>query len=62
MFSITYAIRMTAEKVIECQLNRKFHTLEDAKREAEANQLAIAYRIFDKNGYRVFSEKVEKNS
>ena len=62
MFSITYAIRMTAEKVVECQLNRKFRTLEDAKREAKSNQMAVAYRIFDNNGFRVFSEKVEKNS
>ena len=60
MFSITYAIRMTAEKVIECQLNREFYTLDDAKREAKSNQMAISYRIFDNNGFRVFSEKVEK--
>lgn len=61
MFSITYAVRITAEKVIECKLNRKFRTLEDAKREAKSNQMAVAYRIFE-NGFRVFSEKVEKNS
>lgn len=57
MFSISYAIRITAEKVIECHLNRKFRTLEDAKREAEANCIATAYRIFDKNGVRVYSKK-----
>lgn len=60
MFSITYAIRVTAEKVIECNINRKFRTLEEAKEEAKTNQMAIAYRIFDKNGYRVYSEMVEK--
>lgn len=60
MFKITYAIRITAEKVVECQLNHKFRTLEDAKREAKSNQMAVAYRIFDSNGFRVFSEKVEK--
>lgn len=62
MFSITYAIRITAEKAIEVALNRKFRTLEEAKEEAKSNQMAVAYRIFDSNGFRVFSEKVEKNS
>lgn len=62
MFSITYAIRITTEMVVECQLNRKFCTLEDAKREAKSNQMIIAYRIFDNNGFRIFSEKIEKNS
>ena len=57
MFTITYEIRVSVEKVAECPLNRAFLTLEDAKREAEANLMAIAYRIFDKNGYRVFSKK-----
>ena len=60
MFSITYAIRVTAEKVVECNINRKFRTLEEAKEEAKTNCMAVAYRIFDKNGYRVYSEKVEK--
>ena len=60
MFSIIYAIRVTAEKVIECNINRKFRTLEEAKEEVKANQMVIAYRIFDKNGYRVYSEMVKK--
>ena len=58
MFSITYAIRITTERVIECQLNKKFCSFDDAKREAESNQIAIAYRIFDVNGYRIFSKKI----
>lgn len=57
MFSITYAIRITAEKVVEVALNRKFRTLNEAIKEAKGNQLAEAYRIFDKEGYRVYSEK-----
>lgn len=60
MFSITYAVRITTEKAIEVALNRKFRTLEEAKEEAESNKMAIAYRIFDGSGYRVYSEKVEK--
>ena len=57
MFTIIYEIRVSADKVVECPLNRSFLTLEDAKREAETNLMAIAYRIFDANGYRIFSKK-----
>lgn len=57
MFTIIYEIRISTEKVVECPLTRAFLTLEDAKREAEANLMAIAYRIFDASGYRIFSKK-----
>ena len=57
MFTIIYEIRISTEKVIECPLTNAFLTLEDAKREAEANLMAIAYRIFDASGYRIFSKK-----
>ena len=62
MFSITYEIRISNEKTIEVPLNRKFYTLEEAKEEAKSNILAIGYRIFDCTGFRVFSERFEKNS
>ena len=57
MFTIIYEIRISEDRVVECPLNRSFPTLEDAKREAEANLIAIAYRIFDADGYRIFSKK-----
>lgn len=60
MFSITYAIRVASDKVIEHHLKKKFRTLEEAKEMANKNRLAIAYRIFDGNGYRVFSKRVER--
>jgi hypothetical protein len=62
MFSITYEIRISNEKTIEVPLNRRFYTLGEAKKEAKSNILAIGYRIFDHTGFRVFSERFEKNS
>ena len=60
MFSITYAIRVASDKVIEHHLKKKYRTLEEAKEIANKNRLAIAYRIFDDSGYRVFSKRVER--
>ena len=57
MFTVIYEIRISEDKVVECPLNRFFPTFEDAKREAETNLIAIAYRIFDTDGYRIFSKK-----
>ena len=62
MYSIICAIRLTAEKIVECELEKRFRSIEEARAEIVLNDLIVAYRIFDKTGYRIYSEKVEKNS
>ena len=54
MFSIVYAIKI-GKKVIECQVANKFASMQEAISEAEQNKMAIAYRVFDKSGFRVAS-------
>lgn len=57
MFSMICAIRFSG-RVIEYTMNQTYSTIEEAKKDAETNLMIIAYRIFDKSGYRVYSQKI----
>ena len=57
MYSVSISVRWSEDRVVECPVSRLYATIEEARKDADSNLLAIAYRIFDKNGYRVFSKK-----
>ena len=55
MFTLTCAVRMATAMVVEKKI-------EKARNEAESISSAVAYRVFDKTGFRVYSKKIEKRS
>lgn len=61
MFSMICAIRFSG-RVVEYTMNQTYPTIEEAKKDAETNLMIIAYRIFDKSGYRVYSQKISKEA
>jgi hypothetical protein len=58
MFSLICALRVAPDKVIEHRVKREFRSIEEARATAESEKLAIAYRVFDKTGFRVYTKKL----
>lgn len=58
MFSLICALRIAPNRVIEHQVKQEFRSIEEARANAEENKLAIAYRVFDKTGFRVYTKKL----
>lgn len=62
MFTLTCAVRIATAMVVEKKIEKTFRTIEEARNEAESISSAVAYRVFDKTGFRVYSKKIEKRS